>query len=183
LAYLALLERLDITNVVVVGNSIGGWIAAEMALRRSPRIAAVVLIKAVGINAGPGDRKIENRMEFPPRGESSLGISGSQAVCPPADSRSPGDDGGKSKALMTFAGEPYMHNPSLKARLAEMLVPALVIWGATDGIVDVEYGRRYAESIPGSRFGVIADAGHFPQIEKRDDVLGVITAFPHATPA
>src|SRR6202161_1106309 len=52
LAYLALLERLDVSEVVVIGNSVGGWIAAEMALRRSPRIAGIVLLNAVGIDSG-----------------------------------------------------------------------------------------------------------------------------------
>ena len=68
LAYLALLERLDISEVVVIGNSVGGWIAAEMALRRSPRIAGIVLLNAVGIDAGPGAR-IGNPMEVPPERE------------------------------------------------------------------------------------------------------------------
>jgi pimeloyl-ACP methyl ester carboxylesterase len=52
-----------------------------------------------------------------------------------------------------------------------------VVWGTSDGIVDLEYGRRYAESIPASRFEVVVDAGHFPHIEKLDDVLEVIGAF------
>ncbi len=44
-----LLDDLDLSDVTVVGNSIGGWIAAETALIGSPRISGVVLIDAVGI--------------------------------------------------------------------------------------------------------------------------------------
>jgi pimeloyl-ACP methyl ester carboxylesterase len=51
--YVALLDQLDLSNVTIVGNSIGGWIAAEMALLESPRVSGVVLIDAVGIEV-PG---------------------------------------------------------------------------------------------------------------------------------
>ena len=47
--YGALLDRLDLENVTVIGNSIGGWIAAEMALLGSPRIGGLVLVDAAGI--------------------------------------------------------------------------------------------------------------------------------------
>jgi len=48
LAYLDLLDRLDLRDVVAVGNSLGGWIATEIALRNSPRISRIVLLDAVG---------------------------------------------------------------------------------------------------------------------------------------
>src|SRR5579859_7277568 len=55
LAYLALIERLDLQNVVVVGNSVGGWMAAEMGLLGSPRVSGIVLLNAVGIDTGSPD--------------------------------------------------------------------------------------------------------------------------------
>ena len=178
LAYLALLERLDLNDVVIIGNSIGGWIAAEMALRSSPRIAAIVLINAVGIDADPEGHGIENPMAVPPEERAALAfhdpkkstflLQSPTALAIMAENQ---------KALMTYAGEHYMHDPGLRTRLAAVDVPALVIWGASDGIVDVQYGRRFADSIPGSRFQVIAEAGHFPHIEKLDEVLESIGAF------
>jgi hypothetical protein len=53
----------------------------------------------------------------------------------------------------------------------------LLVEGTGDGIVDLEYGRRYAESIPNCCFEVISEAEHFPHIEKLDEVLGSIRAF------
>ncbi len=78
---------------------------------------------------------------------------------------------------MVYAGQPYMHDPGLGARLSEMTIPALVLWGSSDRIVVPAYGRRFADSIPGSRFEEIAEAGHFSQIEKLDDVLERISRF------
>src|SRR3984957_5393532 len=66
LAYLALIEKLDLSDVVVVGNSVGGWIAAEMALRASPRIAGLALLNAVGIDTAPSEAPIVDPMKLAP---------------------------------------------------------------------------------------------------------------------
>src|ERR1700727_1344837 len=71
-ANLALLERLDLNDVVVIGNSIGGWIAAELALRFSPRIRSIVLINACGIDPGAGNPAIVNPMSVPPTERGAL---------------------------------------------------------------------------------------------------------------
>ncbi|HEY2576168.1 MAG TPA: alpha/beta hydrolase [Streptosporangiaceae bacterium] len=47
--YAALLDRLDVWDVTVIGNSVGGWIAAELALLNNPRVSGAILINAVGI--------------------------------------------------------------------------------------------------------------------------------------
>jgi len=47
--YVGLLDDLELEDVTVIGNSVGGWITAEMALRDSPRISGIVLLDAVGI--------------------------------------------------------------------------------------------------------------------------------------
>src|ERR1022692_2547941 len=47
--YAELLDRLDVSDVTVIGNSVGSWIAAELALLATPRVSGVVLIGAVGI--------------------------------------------------------------------------------------------------------------------------------------
>ncbi|WP_437625690.1 alpha/beta fold hydrolase [Sorangium sp. So ce1151] len=67
LTYLALLDMLDVSDVVLVGNSFGGWLAAEMALRRSRRVASVALLNAVGIDTGSPARTIVDPMTVPTR--------------------------------------------------------------------------------------------------------------------
>ena len=70
-----------------------------------------------------------------------------------------------------------MYEPTLRPRLALMPVPALVAWGESDRIVDVDYGRRYANSIAGARFERIAEAGHFPHIEQLYEVVSLVGRF------
>ncbi|XXX81472.1 alpha/beta hydrolase [Sorangium sp. So ce134] len=86
------------------------------------------------------------------------------------------------RALRVYAGEPFMHDPTLRARHGQLSVPSLVVWGESDRIVDLEYGRRYAASMPGSVFKPVSGAGHFPQIERADEVIQVLTSFARSAP-
>ncbi|MFK4443579.1 pimeloyl-ACP methyl ester carboxylesterase [Caballeronia udeis] len=175
LAYLALLERVDAKDVVLVGNSFGGWIAAEMALRHSPRVAGLVLLSAAGIDTGPGGRPIVNPVTLPPADRAAFAFHDPRqfAAVPPTE-EGLAMVAANQRAMLSYSGEAFMHDPALRARLAGIEIPSLVIWGESDRIVDVEYGRRYADSIPGARFEVIAEAGHFPHIEKLERVLSLI---------
>ena len=178
LAYLSLIEQLDLRDVVLVGNSVGGWIAAEMALRLSPRLAGAVLINSVGIDAGTPDLSIVDPTAVPPAERAALAFHDPQtfAVAPSTpDAAAAMLD--NHKALRAYAGEPFMHEPTLRARLAKMPIPTLVIWGESDRTVSPDYGRVLASSIPQSRYATVAAAGHFPQIEQLAEVERLISAF------
>jgi pimeloyl-ACP methyl ester carboxylesterase len=62
----------------------------------------------------------------------------------------------------------------LVERLARIAVPAIVITGESDRIVDAEYGRAYAAAIPGAKFELLAGTGHVPQIETPELLLQTI---------
>jgi pimeloyl-ACP methyl ester carboxylesterase len=129
LGYLDLVDRLDLRDVVVVGNSAGGWIAAEMALRNSPRISKIVLLDAVGIDTGSLDKKIVDPTGLPL--EETLKLSFHDparfAFAPP------NPDAAKirvnnQRTLRIYSG-PLMHDPTLRTRLADISCPVLVLWG------------------------------------------------------
>jgi pimeloyl-ACP methyl ester carboxylesterase len=178
LAYLTLIQQLDLNDVVVVGNSLGGWIAAEMALRKSPRIAGIVLINAVGIDTGSPDKKIVNPMDVPPAERATLAFHNPERYgIAPSSPEALAVMIENQRTMRTYAGEGFMHDPTLRGRLAQSETPSLVVWGESDRIVDIEYGRLFADSIPRSRFEKIAEAGHFPHIEQLDNVVGLIAEF------
>src|SRR5438132_182673 len=58
----------------------------------------------------------------------------------------------------------------LNARLHRIRVPALFLWGEADRFAPVEYGDAYSKLIPGARFELVKDAGHFPHIEQAERV-------------
>jgi pimeloyl-ACP methyl ester carboxylesterase len=79
---------------------------------------------------------------------------------------------GKRAALALYGGA--MGDASLLGRLGGIDVPALVLWGEADRIVDVDYGRAFAAAIPGARFEVLERAGHVPQIEAPEVVMRAV---------
>jgi pimeloyl-ACP methyl ester carboxylesterase len=175
LAYLALLERLELKDVVAVGSSVGGWIAAEIALRSSPRVACAVLLNAVGIDAASPDHPMGDPRKIPADELLARAFHDPKfAQTIMADEATLADN---QRSLLVYAGDPYMHDPRLRARLAGVSTPTLVAWGESDRLIDLDYGKRYAASIPGARFRPIAKAGHLPQIERVEETARVVEEF------
>jgi pimeloyl-ACP methyl ester carboxylesterase len=70
-----------------------------------------------------------------------------------------------------------MTDPTLLGRLGGIDVPALVLWGEADRIVDADYGRAFAAAIPEARFELLPWTGHVPQMETPEVLLKALTAF------
>ncbi|MEY9931376.1 pimeloyl-ACP methyl ester carboxylesterase [Catenulispora sp. GP43] len=178
-AYLDLLDELDLRGVMVIGNSVGGWIASEMALRDNHhRIGAVVLINATGIKAA-GSEQVTDVRGMAPAQMSQLSFA--NAAFRP-DFASFTDEqraatAANQQTLAVYSGEAFTHDPKLRRRLHRITIPALVVWGEGDGISPLEYGRDYAAAFGNGHFAPIADAGHFPQIEQIGATLGAIGNF------
>ena len=177
--YLDVLAEQDLHDVVVVGSSVGGWIAAEMALQDDGgRLGGIVLVNAVGI-AVPGhpitdisgltiDRIADYSYADPDRFriDPTTLPAERQAVM-----------AANAAVFADYAGDPYMHDPTLLGRLSGVTVPAAVLWGEADGIVDVGYGRAYADAL-NAPFTVILGAGHLPHLEQPEATLAAIRAAP-----
>lgn len=175
--YVALLDERNLTDVTVIGNSIGGWIAAEMAVLGSPRIGDVVLVDAVGIEVP--DHPVVDFFSLTPAeiAERAYHDPDRFGVDPATMSPEQQEAAAGNLATLTVYGGKTMTDPGLRARLADVAVPTLVLWGDSDGFADVGYGRAFAAAIPGARFQVLADTGHLPQIESPDALLRAIREF------
>lgn len=178
-AYLDLLDTLNLTGVMVIGNSVGGWIAAEMALRDSHgRLGALTLLNAVGITPDSEDDLVDVRV-VPPAEISTLSFA-NPAFRPDFSSFSDEQRAAAAanqRTLATYAGEAFTHDPKLRRRLHRVTVPVLVAWGEQDGIATAKYGRTYAESFRHGHFVPVPDAGHFPHIEQAGVTLQAIGDF------
>jgi pimeloyl-ACP methyl ester carboxylesterase len=80
---------------------------------------------------------------------------------------------GNRAAISVYAGS-AMTDPALAGRLGTLEIPTLVLWGNSDRIVDVGYGRAYAAAIPMARFQLLPETGHSPQLETPDQVIHAI---------
>lgn len=172
--YTGLIEQLGLEDVTVIGNSVGGWITAELALRRSSRVTGIVLIDAVGIDV-PG-HPVADFFHLSLDEVFSLGFHDPEpfrvdpSTLPPA---AQAVAAGNRAALAVYAGE-QMTDPGLAARLAAIEIPTLILWGASDRIVDPDYGRAYAQAIPEAAFHLLPGTGHAPQLETPRQVLDAI---------
>jgi pimeloyl-ACP methyl ester carboxylesterase len=177
--YLHLLAERDLTGVLVVGSSLGGWIGAEMAVRDGgARISQLVLIDAVGIDVP--DEPMTDFFGLDPRGVAKHAFHDSErfyvdpATVPPEQAAVMQANMATMRAL---AGDPYMHDPELEPKLAAVTVPALLLWGESDRICTPAYGQAYARAFADARFDVIAEAGHLPQLEQPAATFATIDSF------
>lgn len=178
LTYLELLERLDLRDVMVVGFSIGGWIASELAVRATTRLRSIVLVHAVGIQVE--GHEIANVFPLTPDELSALSFHNPAAFRTDPATLSPDQVAAMAanfQALGVYGREPGMRDPKLRRRLGRVRIPALVVWGESDGVVDADYGRAYAQSLPHARFKLIPEAGHVPQIEQPERLLTLVWEF------
>jgi pimeloyl-ACP methyl ester carboxylesterase len=183
-AYAQLLDALDLRDVAVVGNSIGGWIAAELATLGSDRISSVTLVNAVGIPV-PG-HPIADTFSLTPVELSRLSFHDPSKFRfdPSALSEAQRAVMAVNRAtLQVYSGPHAMADPTLPDRLAKVAHPTLVAWGASDQVVDAGYGRAYARAIPDAEFRLLEGTGHMPQTETPEQFLPVLWDFTdsHAT--
>jgi pimeloyl-ACP methyl ester carboxylesterase len=179
--YVQLLETAGVQDVIVVGNSIGGWLTAEMALIGSPRVSGYVIVDGVGIAVADHPMvdfgsltpaEVAQHSYYDPE---RFGIDPSklppQALAAMQANRA---------TLAVYAGA-AMSDPTLRPRLAAVTAPALVLWGEADRIADPDYGRAFAAAIPGARYELLHACGHLPQIEAPEALLEAITRFAGQT--
>lgn len=178
--HLDFMDALDIRDAVVMGFSMGGWTAAEIAVRNMSRIAKLILVDAVGVKpGGPMDRDVADIFGLPGPDVAKLTFHDPSKAPNPADMT---DEqltvlAGNRIALGLYTWKPYMHNPKLPKRLHRITAPTLLIWGESDGLVTVKYGEAYRDMIPGAKLDVIPEAGHVPQLEQPDAFLDRVLSF------
>ena len=183
--YLDLLAELDARDALVIGASLGGWIAAELAVKCTARVGRLVLAAPLGIKVG--DRETRDvpdiwaldpeevrRLQYadPARAAVDYTRLSEDRVTVIARDR---------EATALYAWEPYFHNPKLRRRLRRIDVPTLLLWGAEDHFVTPGYyGAAYQAAIPGARLGTIEGAGHFPHLERPEAFAERVAEFLRA---
>ena len=172
--YLDLIDLLDLSEAILLGFSMGGWAAAEIAVMNTQRFSKLVLVDSVGVKpGGPFDRDIADVFALSPAEQMRITWHDPSKAPDPATMT---DDelqmlAANRVALGLYTWEPYMHNPKLRNRLHRIDIPTLLIWGESDGIVSPKYGQAFCDMIPGASMVVIPNAGHAPQIEQPEIFL------------
>ena len=166
--------------------SLGGWIAAEIAVKSTQRLSHLVLANAVGIKVGGREsRDIADIFAITEPEFNALAYFDPKlavrdyAAMPEREVRVIARN---REATARYGWSPYLHDPKLKGRLHRINIPTLLLWGAADRILSEAYGRAYCAAIAGARFEVIERAGHFAHIEAPDEFARRIFAFVEGRP-
>ncbi|MBY8856645.1 alpha/beta fold hydrolase [Nocardia sp. CA2R105] len=175
--YRALLDELELDQVTVIGNSIGGWITAEMAAQGSDRIAAAVLVCAVGVEV-PGVTPVDFfGLQLDEIADYSYYRPDAFRIDPSTFSPQQLEAMAANRVTLQVYGGERMTDPSLTERLSGVKAPVLVISGESDRIAPPEVGRAFAAAIPGARYELLRETGHLPQLETPDQLVTAIAAF------
>jgi len=178
--YLDFLDHLGLDRVNLVGTSIGGWLAAEIAIRNATKLASLTVVAPAGIRV-KGVRKGDVFMWNPE--ETARNLFHDQAFAEAMLAAPP-----PSKEVMeillrnklTFAKlawEPRFLNPDLHKWLHRIPVPTMIVWGDDDKAMPVGYAPAWRDLIANSRLEIIENCGHAPQIEKADRFVELVNGF------
>jgi pimeloyl-ACP methyl ester carboxylesterase len=167
--YLDFLDQLDLADVHLVGFDLGGWIAAELAVRNTRRLASLTLVGAAGVHV-PGvaqvdpflrtdEQRIRDLFHDPARADDMV----KRATQPEFE-----DLGLKNQTTTArLIWQPRGYDPHLAKWLHRIDVPTLLVWGANDRMYPADYAAAYQKLIPGAQLAVMANCGHLPHIEQR----------------
>lgn len=175
--YLDFLDQLDLTGVHLVGMSLGGWIAMEIAVRNATRLATLTLAGASGVHV-PG---LETGDLFTWSPEETLRqafhdpkIAEAAIAKLPANIEADDTFLKNRSTLARLGWEPRMHNPHLPKWLHRITVPTRVVWGDDDRFFSAEHAPALAALIPGASVTVIPACGHLIHLEQPDAFVTAI---------
>jgi pimeloyl-ACP methyl ester carboxylesterase len=166
----------------VIGFSLGGWIAAEIATMNAGIFTKMVLVGAAGLQPEDGqvwDYFIHSNTE-----------AFAQAFCEPAKAAEYSQYYGKTwtvedetraeqnrEMAARLLWKPYMRSHTLPALLRGIATPTLVVWGREDRIIPLDVCQRYARTIPGATARVLDGCGHLPEMEQPEAFVRVVLDF------
>ncbi|REE07475.1 pimeloyl-ACP methyl ester carboxylesterase [Paraburkholderia sp. BL27I4N3] len=168
--YLQLIKALDLRDVHVIGSSLGGWIAMEMAVRSTERLRSLTLVGTTGIYLDGTDLPDQFLMTNEELVR-TLFVDQSRAdvilATPQTDEQM--DRFLRNRHISARLGwTPRFHDPHLEKWLPTVDIPTLIGWGRHDALFPVTYGERLAKLFPNSELTIFENSGHLPQVEEAE---------------
>ena len=186
--YLAYLDALGWQRARIVGLSLGGWIAAELAARYPERVERLVLVGSVGIWIREQpladifciDPRHPERMPELLFYDTSLPIA--KLFTPPSGELQLPDDVvidfmNAMAATAKVGWNPLLHDPRLEGLLHRVSAPTLCLWGSHDRISPPAYGERFAKLIPAASLRIVERCGHMLPLERPEEFADAVTEF------
>lgn len=181
--YLEALDDLGLGQIDVIGFSLGGWIAAEMATMSPSQFKSLTLVGAAGIKPPEGeifDMFLVVAKEYMEECIKDPASTPEYAILSPEEPTPEQTEEWEEarEGAARLAWKPYMYYytmPQLLSRLKNL--PTLIVWGKDDTVMPLSCAELYNSSIKGSQLVLIDDCGHNPEFEKPDEFVNVVSKF------
>lgn len=175
------MDALGLDRPPVVGLSLGGWLAGEMALREPSRISRLVLIGAVGLGLEEAPYP-EVFAVNPAELRRILFADPESAIARSFVSDDPSPEVLQEvlkarEATARVAGSPPFQDPGLRFRLRGVKAPALILWGGEDRLALLEHARAWHAGISGSQLVILDGCGHAPPFERPEETAQIVAGF------
>jgi pimeloyl-ACP methyl ester carboxylesterase len=180
--YLWFIDAAGLSRPHVLGHSIGGWIAAELATMSPGSIDRLVLVAPAGLKPETGE--ILDVFYYPPAELRALTVHDPATIPewdalfgrpPTAAELETAVRNQEMTARLTW--KPYMHNPRLDRFLPRVTNPALIVWGREDRVVPLACGEQYRRLLGNATLSVLDNCGHLPPIEQPDAFARLVIDF------
>ena len=168
--YLNLFKELGLKDIHLIGHSMGGWIAAEIAIRSTVNLSSLTLISSAGIHVR-GVPKGDLFLWSPEELINNLFVN--QKVVDEMLAHEPSGEElefivKNRVAAARYAWHPRFYNPDLEKWLHRIDIPTLILWGDQDRIFPSEYAAAFKELIPHAEMKIIDHCGHVPHIDRSE---------------
>jgi pimeloyl-ACP methyl ester carboxylesterase len=178
--YLDLLEVIGLEQPILMGASLGGWVATEFAIRYASMLRALILVDALGLRV-PGASTTDVFQLDPAQTRAALFADATTPLAhelvpdmPPAESIE-----AMLRARQVFArlAWQFPDNPKLAAYLYRVKCPTLIVWGERDGVVPLSHGQVLQTEIGGATFTVLPSCGHLPHVEQPEALAHAVLTY------
>jgi pimeloyl-ACP methyl ester carboxylesterase len=177
---LDLLDALALDRPVVLGAGLGGWLAAELAVRYPERLGGMVLVDAYGIQVD-GALAADEFALTPPMLRPLVFVDPAGDLArewlPDAEAPERLERALHARVAAARLAWQFPYAPKLRGRLGRAKLPALIVWGEQDRLVSVAHARAYAEGLPDARVAIIPGAAHYPYVEAPEQFAHEVQRF------
>jgi pimeloyl-ACP methyl ester carboxylesterase len=177
--YLDFLDAFDLRHVHLVGLSLGGWAAADLAVRNSSRLASLTLMDAPGIDV-PGVTVRDPALFTEEQTVRDTYFDRKFADDAVARAFAPENESlrrANQRVVATLTGPRRYHDPQLQRWLHRIRLPTLILWGEHDRMFPPTYAEGWHQAIAGSRLVVLPRCGHLPIQEQPDAFAATVAEF------
>jgi pimeloyl-ACP methyl ester carboxylesterase len=180
--YTWFMEKQGLDGARAIGFSMGGWLAAEIAVACQHSFSKLMLVDAAGIKPETGEitdifiispAQIQELLFYDPKQAPEYEQLYGQEQTPEQQQAAELN----REMAVRICWKPYMHDRRLPALLGRVTIPTQIVWGRQDQLVPVECAELFKNAIPGSKLSIIDNCGHLPQIEKPDEFIKIALDF------